>query len=150
MHVNFLLRMLGILMCIFATCTKSMIYRVSNVLYSKFYAWFFMDALLCSYFNLTETIAHSTLLPSSIIYYILACLHETLQLKNMINALFSSHDSGMKQFSVRGYSIWMESYRRNVCSGMFKKSNRACTYGTQIEEGPYTERLVDQVECTSC
>ena len=97
--------------------------------------------------RLTETIAHIALLPSSVIYYILACLHETLQL---INALFSSRDGGTKQFQYEGIAFGWKAIEEMYAQGMFKKNSRACTYGTQIEGGPYTERLVDQVECTSC
>ena len=78
-----------------------------------------MNALLCSYFNLTETIAHLTLLPSSVILYYnyYSCLHETLQLKNMINALFSSRDGGTKQFQYEGVAFGWKAIEEMFAQG---------------------------------
>ena len=74
------------------------------------------------------------------------CVH-ALQLKNMINALFSSKDGGTKEFQrgkesvLFGWKSIMDLYKRELASQQWTGKN-----GTTTERSALLERLLDQTK----
>ena len=66
----------------------------------------------------------------------------------MINALFSSHDGGTKQFQYEGVAFGWKAIEEMYARECSRTGNARMV--PKVEGGPYTERLVDQAECTSC